>query len=116
MPEIATAVSITVAVMSAVIAIATYVRGGKQVVQGDAAERAEMSLKLEFISNDLKDIKAEDRRRVSELREVREQHVTDINELRGLIIIAQEHADAAHDRLDRAGIDMRRVEVRHIED
>lgn len=116
MPEIATAVSITVAVMSAIIAIATYVRGGKQVVQGDAAERAEMSLKLEFIGNDIKDIKAENRQRVEDLREIKDQHMTDIGEIRGLVILAQEHADAAHARLDRVGIDQHRIETRHSKD
>jgi hypothetical protein len=103
--EIVTAVSVTVAVMSAILALATYMRGGKQVVQGDAAERAETNLKLDFIGNDVKDIKAENRRTASEIQKMRENHTAELGEVRDIAIHAQERADAAHNRMDRAGID-----------
>lgn len=103
--EIVTAVSVTVAVMSALLALATYMRGGKQVVQGDAAERAETNLKLDFIGNDIKDIKAENRRTTSEIQKMRENHNTELSEVRDIALHAQERADAAHNRMDRAGID-----------
>lgn len=93
--EIATAVSITIAAMAAVIALATYVRGGKSEAKGDAAKDAEVITKLDFIGNDLKDIKADNRRTKSE-----------VNEVRQIAMHAQERADAAHNRLDRAGIDV----------
>jgi hypothetical protein len=91
--------------MSAILALATYMRGGKQVVQGDAAERAETNLKLDFIGNDVKDIKAENRRTASEIQKMRENHTAELGEVRDIAIHAQERADAAHNRMDRAGID-----------
>lgn len=94
-PEIATAVSVTIAVMSAVIALATYVRGGKHDISNDAAQDAEVITKLDFVINDLKDIKADGRR-----------NKTEINEVRQIALHAQERANAAHNRLDRAGIDI----------
>lgn len=95
--QLVAAVTATIAVMSAVIAIATYVRGGKTEVKGDAARDAEVITKLDFMSNGLKDIKADNRRMKNEVNEVRliAQH-------------ARERADAAHNRLDRAGIDVAR--------
>lgn len=103
--DIIAAVSVTVAVMSALQALATYIRGGKQVVKGDAAERAETNLKLEFIGNDIKDIKAENRRTASDIQKMRENHNTELGEVRDIALHAQERAEAAHNRMDRAGID-----------
>lgn len=95
MENVATAVSLTIAVMGALIALATYVRGGKHEVKDDAAQDAQVLTKLDFMSNDLKDIKADNRRMKGDLVEVRE-----------IALHAQERADAAHNRLDRAGIDV----------
>jgi len=62
----------------------------------DRASNATVLTKLEFISDDLKDIKAEYRATTDELKKVREiaEH-------------AVERANAAHNRLDRAKIDIR---------
>lgn len=103
--EIVTAVSVTIAILSFLVAFATYIRGGKQTVQGAAAERAETNLKLDFIGNDIKDIKAENRRTATEIQKMRENHNTELGEVRDIAIHAQERAEAAHNRMDRAGID-----------
>lgn len=92
--DVAVAVSLTVAIIGCVLGVGTFLRGDRGEVKTDAAKNAEVITKLDFMSNDLKDIKADNRRTKSEINEVRQiaQH-------------AQERADAAHNRLDRAGID-----------
>ena len=107
MGDIVPAVSAAVAVMGALVALATYARGGKQELRGDAAQRAETNLKLDFIGNDIKDIKAENRRTASEIREIRENSAAEIGEVREIALYARDRADAAHNRMDRAGIDTR---------
>ena len=103
--DTATAVSLTVAIMGALIALATYLRNGKKDAKAESQREAsrdaeivkrdtEIMTKLDFLGNDLKDIKADNRRTRDEVAEVRKiaQH-------------ASERADAAHRRLDRAGVD-----------
>lgn len=53
-----------------------------------------ISTKLDFISEDVKDVKADQR-----------SFQRDINEIRNIAINAKERADAAHRRLDRIGLD-----------
>ena len=53
-----------------------------------------ISTKLDFISEDVKDVKADQR-----------SFQRDINEIRTIAMNAKERADAAHRRLDRIGLD-----------
>ncbi len=92
--DLATGISLGIAGFAALVAFVTYLRGNVRADRQDAETQAETSTKLDFIANDLKDIKAENRRYSSELRDVRE-----------IAVHARERADAAHERLDRAGID-----------
>ena len=94
MLDLATGISLTIAGFAALVAFVTYLRGNVREDKHAAEDRAETSTKLDIISNDIKDIKAENRRYSSELRDVHE-----------IAVHARERADAAHERLDRAGID-----------
>ena len=102
-----TVASVIVAVLSVIFAMLTYARGGRQLVQGDAAERAETITKLDFIANDLKDIKADGRQRDKELKSMRDAFNTELKSIRDTATHAHERAEAAHRRIDRAGIDIR---------
>lgn len=64
--------------------------GSKEEAEFDAT----IGTKLDFISSDIKDIKADQRSFRSE-----------INDVRRIAVLAQERAEAAHSRLDRSGID-----------
>lgn len=97
-PEVITAITATVAVFSFIVALATYIRGGKKDVREETKEEAEHTgivlTRLNSIDDGIRDIKAESRSMRAEIQQVRDiaQH-------------ASERADAAHSRLDRAGID-----------
>ena len=69
-------------------------RNTKKDTGEDAAKDARVMTELKFIGNDLKDIKAEYRSTREELKDIR-----------GIAEHANERAEAAHHRLDRAGID-----------
>lgn len=96
--DVVTAITATVAVLGFIIALATYVRGGKKNIQEEAKENAENAgivlTRLNSIDDGIRDIKAESRAMRTEIQQVRDiaQH-------------ANERAESAHSRLDRAGID-----------
>lgn len=92
--DVVVAVTATTAVIGCVIAVLGFFRTGRSDVKADGTLSGEILTKLDFMQDDVKDIKAEYRR-------TRE----DIDEVRGIAMHAQERADAAHNRLDRAGVD-----------
>ena len=93
-PDVITAITITVAVMGFVVALATYLRGDKSSAKEDGENDGRVLARLDSIDNGIRDIKAENRAIRSEMKEVRDisQH-------------ALERAESAHARIDRAGID-----------
>lgn len=83
-----------IAIVGCIIAVA-----GAGSKQRDEAKKEEhyittISTKLDFISEDVKDVKADQR-----------AFRRDINEVRNIAMNAKERADAAHQRLDRIGLD-----------
>lgn len=87
-------VTAAVAVLSLVVAFATWLGKTKQDSGQQNAHNASMSTKLDLIWDDVKEIKAEQ-------RVVRQE----IGEVRVIATRAEDLASAAHRRLDRAGID-----------
>ena len=88
------AISATVALLALIVAFVGMLRNSKNDTTADAASHAEVITKLDFIINDTKELKAEirsNREEVSRLR-TRVEHAVDM-------------AEAAHRRMDRAGID-----------
>lgn len=92
--DVITAITITIAVLGFIVALATYSRGGKTSAKEDGENDGRVLARLDSIDNGIRDIKAENRAIRSELTDVRDiaQH-------------AVERAEAAHSRLDRAGVD-----------
>ncbi len=83
-------VTIIIAFSSLAIAYVTWLTKTKNERAEDNARDTRVITKLEFISDDVKDIKAEYRNFRDELTEVR-----------GIATHASERAEAAHNRLDR---------------
>lgn len=94
-PELTEFVTILMAVFSLIIAFATFFSKAKKEEGEQDAHNARVITKLDFIGEDVKDIKAEQR-----------SFRTEINEIRSIATHASERAEAAHHRLDRAGIDV----------
>lgn len=88
--EITTFTTVIVAVLSLVIAFATWVSKSKQDYGKQDAHNASVLTKLDFISEDVKDVKADQR-----------SFRQEINEVRNIATHASERAEAAHNRLDR---------------
>lgn len=88
------AITFAIGIIGCVIAVSNYFSDkGKQVKQ-DEHTITSVSTKLDFIGEDVKDIKADQR-----------VFQRDINEVRGIALSAKERADAAHRRLDQIGLD-----------
>lgn len=94
--NITPAITILLAILSLIIAFATWLSKTKNDRGIDKAEDARVITKLEFISDDVKDIKADYR-----------SFRTELNEVKTIAVHASERAEAAHNRLDRmdAGIE-----------
>lgn len=92
--DVITAITITVAVLSFIVALATYLRGGKSSAKEEGENDGRILARLDSIDNGVRDIKAENRALRSEMKDVRDisQHALD-------------RAEAAHARIDRSGID-----------
>ena len=95
-PETVQALSISIAAMGFLVALAGLWRSSKRDEGSDRAQIAEVLTEVRFISNDLKDLKADYRSFRNEIKEVR-----------AIAEHASERAEAAHDCLDRTGIDKR---------
>lgn len=93
--EIISIITGLVAIGSLAVAFVTFLSRQRDNHANDRARDAEMITKLEFIGSDVKEIKLENRQAREELAEVR-----------GIAMHAQERAEAAHNRLDRAHIDI----------
>ena len=103
MLEIGTSeIALFVSALACGAAIVGVIRNSKKDTSESAAEGAVVVTKLDFIGNDLKDLKAEyraTRNEVKEAHDLAERARERANE-------AYEHADAAHRRLDRTKIDI----------
>lgn len=101
--EVGTAeIALLVSALACGAALSGAFRNSKKDTSDDAAESAVVVTKLDFIGNDLKDLKAEyraTRNEVKEAHDLAERARERANE-------AYEHADAAHRRLDRTKIDI----------
>lgn len=87
-----------VGLLALIVAFATWLAKTRTERGEDMAEDARVMVKLDFIGDDVKDIKAEYRNFREELKEVR-----------AIAVRAEESATAAHRRLDRAGVDIRHL-------
>lgn len=90
-----------VPVIALIVSILTFHKSSKEKSESSASEQASrdatISTKLDFIAEDVKDVKAEQR-----------AIQRNVNDVRDIAVKAKESADAAHRRLDRAGIDGKR--------
>lgn len=100
--EVGTAeIALLISAMACGAALVGAFRNSRKDTSADAAEGAVVVTKLDFIGNDLKDLKAEyraTRNEVKEAHDLAERARERANE-------AYEHADAAHRRLDRSKVD-----------
>lgn len=92
--EVITAITATVAVLGFLVALATYWRGGRSGAKEEGENDGRVLARLDSIDNGIRDIKAENRSMRREIQEVRD-----------IALHADERAESAHKRLDRAGID-----------
>lgn len=83
-----------IALLSLVVAFVTWLNKTKQDSGKQDAHNASISTKLDFIGEDVKDIKADQRSSRQEIAEVR-----------NIATHASERAEAAHNRLDRIHIE-----------
>lgn len=102
-PELTEFSTILIATFSLIIAFVTFLSRSKKESGEQDAHNAKVIAKLDFIGEDVKDIKAEQR-----------SFRTEINEIRSIATHASERAEAAHHRLDRAGLDIK--EYHHSEE
>lgn len=87
-------IGLLVAFAGVVISFSVFISNSRKDAGKQEAMFAQINTKLDFQANDLKEIKAADRAREREIQETREIANT-----------ALERAQAAHKRLDRAGVD-----------
>ena len=90
----AAAITFAIGIIGCVIAVTNFFSGKSQEVKSEEHTITTVSTKLDFIGEDVKDIKADQR-----------VFQRDMNEIRSIAINARERADAAHRRLDRLGLD-----------
>lgn len=84
-----------IGVIGCVVGVRTYFFNQRKEAKGDEHTITAVVTKLDFISEDVKDIKADQR-----------AFQRDMNEIRSIALNAKERADAAHRRLDSIGLDM----------
>lgn len=85
---------VIVSFLGVTIAFAVFIANNKKDAGRQQEQNGQISTKLDFVTNDLKEIKANHRRNEEDMRETRE-----------IALKAYESASSAHKRLDRAGID-----------
>ena len=93
-------ISIVIAFVGACIAFAGMLANARKESDQAAGRMSEVIAKLDFIGDDIKEMKADYRTVQTELREVRD-----------LAVRAKASADSAHKRLDSAGIDHHGVNI-----
>lgn len=89
-----TVLTFVIAIIGCVVAVSGVGSRQRNEVKNEEHHIASISTKLDFISEDIKDVKAEQR-----------IFQRDMNEVRNLAMRASERAEAAHRRLDRIGLD-----------
>lgn len=87
-------ITLLISVCSVGIAFAVFMRNSRHDSGKQDQHNAEVVTKLDFIGEDVKDVKADQRAFQSQ-----------INDVRTIAINAYDKAESAHNRLDRAGID-----------
>lgn len=90
----AAAITFAIGVIGCVIAVTNLFSDKNKEAKGEEHTITAVSTKLDFIGEDVKDIKADQR-----------VFQRDMNEVRSIALNAKERADAAHRRLDRIGLD-----------
>lgn len=85
-----------IAIIGCVIAVSSFYSDRRTEAKKDEHSITSLSTKLDFISEDVKDIKADQR-----------AFQRDINEVRNIALSAKNRADAAHRRLDCIELDKR---------
>lgn len=92
---ILTGITVLIALLSLVVAFATWLSKTKQDSGKQDAHNAVVLTKLDAIGDN-----------VSEIKEDQRTFRKDLEEVKSLAAHASERAEAAHNRLDRAGIDI----------
>lgn len=87
-------ISLVIAFMGVCVAFASSLGNSRKDAERTAGRISEVIAKLDFISDDLKEMKADYRSVTRELQDVRE-----------IAIEAKASADSAHRRIDSAGLD-----------
>lgn len=88
------AITFAIGIIGCVIAVTNFFADRSKEAKHDEHAITSVSTKLDFIGEDVKDIKADQR-----------VFQRDINEVRGIALSAKERADAAHRRIDQIGLD-----------
>jgi len=83
-----------IGIIGCVVGVCTYFFNQRKEARGDEHTITAVVTKLDFISEDVKDIKADQR-----------AFQRDINEIRSIALNARDRADEAHRRLDSIGLD-----------
>lgn len=83
-----------IGIIGCVVGVCTYFFNQRKEARGDEHAITAVATKLDFISEDVKDIKADQR-----------SFQRDMNEVRNIALDAKSRADAAHRRLDMIGLD-----------
>lgn len=93
--EVITSVTATIAVLGFLVALASFLHDNKNDAKDEAKSDGRVLARLDSIDNGIRDIKAENRSMRKDMQEIRDiaQHAND-------------RAESAHHRLDRAGIDI----------
>lgn len=90
-----TVLTFVIAIIGCVVSVSGVNSRQRNEVKKEEHYITTISTKLDFISEDVKDVKADQR-----------SFQRDINEIRTIAMNAKERADAAHRRLDRIGLDL----------
>ncbi len=93
-------ISLVIAFAGACIAFAGMLGNARKESDAAAGRISEVIAKLDFIGDDIKEMKADYRNVATELKEVRD-----------IAVRAKASADSAHKRLDSAGIDYHSAKI-----
>lgn len=99
--------SIIVAICSLAVAALTFIFNRNGDSKNSTAALTEVSVKLSFLSSQLADIQKDLRANANEITRLHEEMDKEIARVEKLAQHAKDRADAAHNRLDRAHVDIK---------